>query len=89
VPEYEARYHVVFEAIELFSLVTFTVEYALRVRIAVEHAPHRHLAASAARLKFLTSAARHHARACSLDRSRISAPRMHGICAFGAGRCDG
>ncbi|HEY2134837.1 MAG TPA: cyclic nucleotide-gated ion channel [Xanthobacteraceae bacterium] len=57
VPEYEARYHVVFEAIELFSLVVFTVEYALRVWIAVEHAPHRHLAASTARLKFIASAA--------------------------------
>jgi len=55
VPEYEARYRAVFVAIELFSLVAFTLEYALRVWIAVEHAPYRHLKAGVARWRFVTS----------------------------------
>ncbi len=57
VPDYEARYHALFTGIELVSLVVFTLEYALRVWVAVEHAPYRHLGASAARLKFMASAA--------------------------------
>ena len=32
-----------FVAIEIFSLVVFTVEYGLRLWVAVEHGPHRHL----------------------------------------------
>jgi len=55
VPEYEARYRAVFVAIELFSLVAFTLEYALRVWIAVEHAPYRHLKPRVARWRFVTS----------------------------------
>ena len=56
VPDYEARFRELFVAIELFSLVAFTVEYGLRVWVAVEHAPYRHLAPRAARLRFITSA---------------------------------
>jgi voltage-gated potassium channel len=55
VPDYEARFHALFFAIELISLVVFTVEYGLRVWVAVEHAPYRHLKKSAARLRFVTS----------------------------------
>ncbi len=55
VPDYEARYRPLFAAIEIFSLVVFTVEYALRVWVAVEHAPYRHLKRSAARLRFIVS----------------------------------
>src|ERR1700687_4327245 len=53
VPDYGARYRTLFLTIELVSLIVFTVEYALRVWVAVEHAPHRHLKKSAARLKFV------------------------------------
>jgi voltage-gated potassium channel len=56
VPDYAAHYRALFLAIELVSLIFFTVEYALRVWVAVEHAPHRHLKKRAARLKFMTSA---------------------------------
>jgi voltage-gated potassium channel len=56
VPDYGARYGGLFLGVELVSLIVFTVEYALRVWVAVEHAPHRHLKKSAARLKFVTSA---------------------------------
>src|SRR4051812_36141727 len=49
VPEYQARYQVFFTIIELFSLVVFTVEYALRVWVASEHTPRRHLSATSAR----------------------------------------
>ena len=55
VPEYEARYRALFFAIELVSLVVFTLEYGLRVWVAVEHAPYRHLRKAAARLQFITS----------------------------------
>jgi voltage-gated potassium channel len=55
VPAYDARWHAQFAAIELFSLVVFTLEYALRVWVAVEHAPYRHLRPGAARLRFVTS----------------------------------
>jgi voltage-gated potassium channel len=55
VPDYEARFDRLFFAIELFSLVVFTVEYGLRVWVAVEHAPYRHLKKSVARLRFVTS----------------------------------
>src|SRR5579871_5141971 len=55
VPAYEAEFGKLFLAIELFSLVVFTFEYGLRVWVAVEHAPYRHLKASVARLRFVTS----------------------------------
>jgi voltage-gated potassium channel len=55
VPAYDARWHAQFAAIELFSLGVFTLEYVLRVWVAVEHAPYRHLAPRTARLRFITS----------------------------------
>ncbi|MGZ8322925.1 MAG: hypothetical protein ACXW3N_07455 [Rhodoplanes sp.] len=39
VPRLEAAFRVEFIAIEIFSLIVFTVEYFLRVWVAVEHAP--------------------------------------------------
>jgi len=56
IPQYEARYSAAFNLIEYFSLVVFTVEYGLRLWSAVEHGPHRHLASSRARLKYVLSA---------------------------------
>jgi voltage-gated potassium channel len=55
VPEYDARYGALFMGIEVFSLVVFTVEYLLRVWIAVEHAPYRHRKGRSARLRFIAS----------------------------------
>src|ERR1700693_5110156 len=57
VPEYGARYALGFAAIEIFSLVVFTVEYGLRLWVAIEHGPHRHLAAMHSRLKYALSPA--------------------------------
>ena len=57
VPAIGARYALGFAAIELFSLIVFTVEYGLRLWVAVEHGPHRHLAALRARLKYAFSPA--------------------------------
>jgi voltage-gated potassium channel len=39
VPELQTQYGALFTAIELLSLVVFTIEYALRVWVAAEHAP--------------------------------------------------
>ena len=55
VPAYEARWHTLFDVVELFSLAVFTLEYALRVWVAVEHAPLRHLKPGVARLRFIAS----------------------------------
>ena len=57
VPAYGARYGLVFEVIEIFSLVAFSVEYLLRLWGAVEHGPHQHLSGTAARLKYALSPA--------------------------------
>ena len=57
VPEIGTRYAAAFVAIEIFSLVVFTVEYGLRLWVAVEHGPHRHLTALRARLKYALSPA--------------------------------
>ena len=57
VPALNARYGVVFEAIEYVSLVVFTADYVLRLWAAVEHGPHRHLSATRARLKYALSPA--------------------------------
>ena len=57
VPEYRAHYALGFNLVEIFSLVVFTVEYGLRLWVAVEHGPHRHLAAVRARLKYALSPA--------------------------------
>ena len=55
-PSMAARYHVWFDLIEYASLVVFTLEYGLRVWVAVEHAPYRHLPASTARIHYVLSA---------------------------------
>jgi voltage-gated potassium channel len=57
VPEIGARYALGFVLIEIFSLVVFTVEYGLRLWVAVEHGPHQHLRAARARLKYALSPA--------------------------------
>jgi voltage-gated potassium channel len=57
IPQYEERYGTTFALIEFFSLVIFTIEYALRLWCAVEHGPHQHLAATQARLKYALSPA--------------------------------
>src|SRR6476620_7679599 len=57
IPEYEARYGAAFAAIELFSLLVFTLEYVLRLWSAVEHGPHQHMAPMRARLKYALSPA--------------------------------
>ena len=57
VPDYRARYELIFALIEYFSLAVFTVEYALRLWSAVEHGPHQHMPALRARLKYALSAA--------------------------------
>ncbi|HWK98129.1 MAG TPA: cyclic nucleotide-gated ion channel [Pseudolabrys sp.] len=55
VPSLEARYGTLFALIEDFSLIVFTVEYALRLWTAVEHGPHRGLRPMRARLKYVLS----------------------------------
>jgi len=55
VPQYAARYETVFALIEDFSLVVFSIEYLLRLWVAVEHGPHRRIAAARARLKYALS----------------------------------
>src|SRR5262245_40683757 len=55
VPSLEVRYAALFTAIELLSLIVFTVEYGLRVWVASEHDRHRHLSARRARWQFMTS----------------------------------
>jgi voltage-gated potassium channel len=57
IPAIGARYELAFDVIEYFSLVVFTVEYALRVWGAVEHGPHQHLTPLHARLKYVFSPA--------------------------------
>jgi voltage-gated potassium channel len=55
VPAFQSQYGPLFTAVELLSLVVFTIEYGLRVWVAVEHAQHRHLSARKARWKFISS----------------------------------
>jgi voltage-gated potassium channel len=57
VPSIAAHYGPLFNAIEYVSLVVFTVEYALRLWVAVEHRPYDHLSATRARLKYALSPA--------------------------------
>ena len=56
VPTLQARYALVFAIIEYISLIIFTVEYCLRLWVAIEHTPHHHLSPFAARLKYAVSA---------------------------------
>jgi voltage-gated potassium channel Kch len=55
VPALQAQYGPLFIAIELLSLVAFTIEYALRVWVAAERAPHRHSSERKARWEFVSS----------------------------------
>jgi len=55
VPRYEQAFRGIFVAIETASLVVFTVEYLLRIWIAVEHAPHRDLRPLRARWRYIVS----------------------------------
>jgi voltage-gated potassium channel len=55
VPALQTQYGALFTAIELLSLVVFTIEYALRVWVAAEHAPARHSSERKARWKFVSS----------------------------------
>ena len=55
VPALQTQYGALFTAIELLSLVVFTIEYALRVWVAAEHAPQRHATERKARWKFVSS----------------------------------
>src|SRR5215467_491345 len=55
VPEVGAKYRALFLAIETVSLVVFTLEYALRLWVAVEHKPHRHFRPRRARLRYALS----------------------------------
>jgi voltage-gated potassium channel len=55
VPSLEARYASLFTAIELLSLIVFTIEYGLRLWVAPEHDRHRHLSARQARWQFMIS----------------------------------
>lgn len=57
VPELDRRFHVWFAAIEWVSFVAFTIEYALRLYVAVEHEPYKHLSAFRARWRYATSSA--------------------------------
>src|SRR5262252_7541817 len=55
VPALQTQYGALFTAIELLSLVVFTIEYGLRVWVAAEHAPARHSSERKARWKFVSS----------------------------------
>ena len=57
VPDLGRRYALLFDVIEWVSLAVFTVEFALRVWVAPEHAPLHHLTARARRLRYLGSGA--------------------------------
>ena len=55
VPTFQVGYGTLFNFVEILSLVIFSIEYGLRVWVAAEHAPHRHLNARKARWKFILS----------------------------------
>jgi voltage-gated potassium channel len=57
VPSLRHAYAPIFAAIEYVSLVVFTVEYGLRLWVAVEHGPYRQLKPLRARLKYVLSPA--------------------------------
>ena len=57
IPHIGVRYAPVFSIIELVSLIVFSVEYALRLWVAVEHAPYGHMSPLAARVRYASSAA--------------------------------
>jgi voltage-gated potassium channel len=55
IPDLHARFDGLFLAIEIFCFVVFSVEYALRLYIAPEHEPNKHLSAFRARLRYAIS----------------------------------
>jgi voltage-gated potassium channel len=55
VPRYEQAFGTIFVAIEMVSLVVFTVEYLLRIWVAAEHTPHRDLPPLRARWRYIVS----------------------------------
>jgi voltage-gated potassium channel len=57
VPALAARYGIWFNAVELVAIAVFTLEYALRIWVAVEHRPYRHQGPTRARWSYLTSPA--------------------------------
>jgi voltage-gated potassium channel len=57
VPSIQARYGALFAAIEVISLVVFTIEYALRVWVAAEHGLHQHGGEWTARWRYVASPA--------------------------------
>lgn len=57
VPEFNRRFSAWFVAIEAVSFVVFTVEYALRLYVAVEHEPYKHLRPWQARWRYVRSPA--------------------------------
>lgn len=57
VPDYRARYEILFAIVEYISLAVFTVEYGLRLWSAVEHTPHQHMSPMRARLAYALSPA--------------------------------
>jgi voltage-gated potassium channel len=56
VPDLQARYQAIFISVEIASLLIFSIEYGLRIWVAIEHTPYRHLSGHKAGLKFATSA---------------------------------
>ena len=57
VPSLAARYGMLFSAIEITSLMVFTVEYLVRIWVAGEHPAHRHIKAKQARWRYIRSPA--------------------------------
>src|SRR5947209_13986596 len=55
VPALQTQFGNLFTSIEVIAVLIFTIEYVLRLWVAVEHAPHDHLSAAQARLKFAIS----------------------------------
>jgi voltage-gated potassium channel len=55
VPRYQAEFGEVFAVIEVVSAIVFTIEYVLRVWVAVEHTPNRDLPPAKARLRYVLS----------------------------------
>jgi len=55
VPNLRERFGQLFDAVEILCLAAFSVEYCLRVWIAPEHIPYRHLSSYAARRTFVLS----------------------------------
>ena len=55
-PDLADQYGPLFTAVEMLSLTVFTLEYGLRVWVAVDHPPYHRLGPHQARLKFIFSA---------------------------------